>query len=64
MYLLPGAPPALLNGLAAVALVVGAFVKLFRFTAVNGDNPARAGVSTKPADGVLVELNLRTPSPT
>ncbi len=46
-------------GQLEVALVVGAFVKLFRFVAVNPDNPARAGVSTKPADGVLVELRLR-----
>jgi cytochrome P450 len=42
-----------------VALVVGAFVKLFRFQAVNPDNPARAGVSTKPLDGTLVDLGLR-----
>lgn len=42
-----------------VALVVGAFVKLFRFQAVNSDNPARAGVSTKPLDGTLVDLELR-----
>jgi cytochrome P450 len=42
-----------------VGLVVGAFVKLFRFKAVNAENPARAGVSTKPRDGVLVELELR-----
>lgn len=46
-------------GQLEVALVVGAFVKLFRFEAVNPDNPAKAGVSTKPADGVLVELQLR-----
>jgi hypothetical protein len=42
-----------------VGLVVGAFVKLFRFRAVKGENPARAGVSTKPLDGVLIELELR-----
>ncbi|MEA2711528.1 MAG: hypothetical protein QOF78_4129 [Phycisphaerales bacterium] len=46
-------------GQLEVGLVVGAFVKLFRFKAVNAENPARAGVSTKPADGVLVELELR-----
>jgi cytochrome P450 len=46
-------------GQLEVALVVGAFVKMFRFTAVSAENPARAGVSTKPADGTLVELELR-----
>ncbi len=46
-------------GQLEVALVVGAFVKLFRFTAVNTENPARAGVSTKPRDGTLVELQPR-----
>jgi hypothetical protein len=39
--------------------VVGAFVKIFKFTAVNGQPRPRAGVSTKPADGVLVDLALR-----
>jgi cytochrome P450 len=46
-------------GQLEVGLVVGAFVKLFAFKAVNRENPARAGVSTKPEDGVLVELELR-----
>lgn len=46
-------------GQLEVALVVGAFVKLFRFTAVRPENPVRAGVSTKPADGTLVDLRLR-----
>jgi cytochrome P450 len=46
-------------GQLEVGLVVGAFVKLFRFTAVNRENPARAGVSTKPLDGVLIEVELR-----
>ena len=41
------------------ALVVGAVVKMFRLTAVNADNPAKAGVSTKPLDGTLVDLELR-----
>ena len=45
-----------------VGLVVGAFVKLFRFRAVHPENPVKAGVSTKPADGTLVELTLREPS--
>jgi len=43
-------------GQMEVALVVGAFVKLFRFEAAARENPARAGVSTKPQDGVLIDL--------
>ena len=46
-------------GQMEVALVVGACVKLFRLDAVHPANPARAGVSTKPLDGVLVDLSLR-----
>jgi cytochrome P450 len=46
-------------GLLEVALVVGACVRLFRFESVNANNDARAGVSTKPADGVRVALFLR-----
>ena len=46
-------------GQLEVALAVGAFVKLFHFRAVNSVCPAKAGVSTKPADGTLVELELR-----
>ena len=46
-------------GQLEVALVVGAFVKLFKFQAANAANPAKAGVSTKPADGTLVELEMR-----
>lgn len=42
-----------------VALVVGAFLKLFRFSAARHENPAIAGISTKPADGALVQLELR-----
>jgi hypothetical protein len=45
--------------LLEVALVVGAFVKIFKFTAANADLHAKAGVLTKPADGVLVDLTLR-----
>ncbi len=37
-------------------------MKLFRFRAINAHNEAKAGVSTKPADGALVELELRQPS--
>ncbi len=43
-------------GQLEVALVVGACVKLFKFEALHTENPARAGVSTKPLDGVLVDL--------
>lgn len=46
-------------GQLEVGLVVGAFVKLFRFRAVNQENVAKAGVSTKPLDGTLVDLELR-----
>lgn len=49
-------------GQLEVALVVGVFVKLFRFRAVHQTNDVKAGVSTKPADGTLIELELRTPS--
>jgi cytochrome P450 len=41
------------------ALVVGALVKLFTFTAPSPDYKAKAGVSTKPLDGTLVDLTLR-----
>lgn len=51
--------PGKFLGLLEVGLVVGAFVKLFRFRAVRPRTTARAGVSTKPADGVLVDLELR-----
>jgi len=47
-------------GLLEVGLVVGAAVKIFKFTAVGKETQARAGVSTKPADHVLVDLELRT----
>jgi cytochrome P450 len=47
-------------GLLEVGLVVGAMVKLFKFTAVNEKTQPKAGVSSKPADGVLVDLELRT----
>ena len=46
-------------GQLETALVVGAFVKMFRFRAPQADNPVKAGVSTKPADGTLVELAPR-----
>jgi cytochrome P450 len=46
-------------GQLEVALVVGAMVKMFRFTAPHHDYEVRAGVSTKPADGTLVRIELR-----
>lgn len=46
-------------GQLEVALVVGGCIKLFEIEAVREDNQARAGVSTKPADGVLVRLRDR-----
>lgn len=49
-------------GQLEVALAVGVFVKMFRFRAVSERNDAKAGVSTKPADGALVEVELREPS--
>ena len=55
----PRVCPGKYLGLLEVGLVVGAFVKIFRFTAVNAESRARAGVSTKPADGGLVDLELR-----
>lgn len=55
----PRVCPGKYLGLLEVGLVVGAFVKIFRCTAVHGETRARAGVSTKPADGVLVDLELR-----
>ncbi len=48
-------------GQLEVGLAVGAFVKLFRFAAVNPTHEARAGVSTKPWDGALIDLELRVP---
>ena len=55
----PRVCPGKFLGMLEVALVVGAFVKIFRFQAVNAVLEARAGVSTKPADGTLVDLELR-----
>ncbi len=55
----PRVCPGKYLGLLEVGLVVGAFVKIFKCTAVNAETPSRAGVSTKPADGALVDLELR-----
>jgi cytochrome P450 len=46
-------------GQLEVGLVVGAFVKLFKFKAVNSEAQVKAGVSTKPLDGTLIDLELR-----
>ena len=51
--------PGRFLGLLEVGLVVGAVVKIFKFMAVGTGTQAKAGVSTKPADGVLVDLELR-----
>jgi cytochrome P450 len=47
-------------GLLEVGLVVGAVVKMFKLRATCDIAHARAGVSTKPADGALVDMELRT----
>ena len=52
--------PGRFLGLLEVGLVVGAVVKIFKFTAVGKETQAKAGVSTKPVDGVLVDLEIRT----
>jgi len=59
----PRTCPGVSLGRLEVALAVGAFVKLFKFTAVLETVSAQAGVSTKPADGVLVDLELRETGP-
>ena len=51
--------PGRFLGLLEVGLVVGAVVKVFKFRAVGERTRAKAGVSTKPADNVLVDLELR-----
>jgi cytochrome P450 len=55
----PRVCPGKFLGMLEVALVVGAFVKVFRFSAANARSEARAGVSTKPGDGCLVDLEIR-----
>jgi len=47
-------------GQMEVCLVVAAMVKLFRFKAVNAGYDVHAGVSTKPIDKALVDLEPRT----
>jgi cytochrome P450 len=55
----PRVCPGKFLGMLEVALVVGAFAKIFKFSAANPEQHARAGVSTKPADGTLVDLAVR-----
>jgi len=55
----PRVCPGKFLGLLEVGLVVGAFVKIFKCAAVHERVEAKAGVSTKPADGVSVDLELR-----
>ncbi len=55
----PRVCPGKFLGQLEVGLVVGAVIKKFRFRAVNSNNPVKAGVSTKPMDGTLVDLELR-----
>ncbi len=56
----PRACPGKYLGMLEVGLVVGAVLKLFRIRAVNKRLKASAGVSTKPSDGVYIDLKLRT----
>ena len=56
----PRVCPGKFLGQLEVALVVGAMVKTFSFTAADPYLKPRAGVSTKPRDGVLVDLSLRS----
>jgi cytochrome P450 len=55
----PRTCPGKFLGQLEVSLVVGAIVKKFKFSAVNEGIQVKAGVSTKPKDGVLVNLQLR-----
>ena len=55
----PRVCPGKFLGMLEVSLVVGAFVKLFQFEAVEEKLEARAGVSTKPADKLHLRLKLR-----
>ena len=55
----PRVCPGKFLGQLEVGLVVGAFVKMFKFVAIDPEVQAKAGVSTKPAAGVFLELELR-----
>lgn len=56
----PRVCPGKFLGQLEVGLVVGAIIRVFGFNAVNQGYDAKAGVSTKPSDGVLVDLQLRS----
>ncbi|PKO47402.1 MAG: cytochrome P450 [Betaproteobacteria bacterium HGW-Betaproteobacteria-22] len=51
--------PGQFLGMLEVGLVVGAFIKVFRFRAANKATVARAGVTTKPGDNTLLDIELR-----
>lgn len=51
--------PGKFLGQLEVGLVVGAFIKVFRFKAATQVTGARAGVTTKPDDSVLLDIELR-----
>ena len=51
--------PGKFLGQLEVGLVIGAFIKVFRFKAATKVTGARAGVTTKPDDSVLLDLELR-----
>ncbi|MBX2839258.1 MAG: cytochrome P450 [Gammaproteobacteria bacterium] len=55
----PRTCPGVSLGRLEVALAVGAFVKMFRFSAVDNALDVQAGVSTKPKGGVWVNLEPR-----
>lgn len=51
--------PGQFLGQLEVGLVVGAFIKVFKFKAVKNVTGVRAGVTTKPDDGTSLDLELR-----
>lgn len=55
----PRVCPGKFLGQLEVGLVVGAIVKVFRLRAATERTGVRAGVTTKPDDGTLVDLELR-----
>lgn len=57
----PRTCPGTSLGMLEVGLVVGAFVKMFRFSANTSSVAPKAGVSTKPSDGVSINIEVREP---
>jgi len=55
----PRVCPEKFLGQLEVGLVVGVIVRTFKFREAGSDIRAKAGVSTKPMNGVLVDLALR-----